>query len=73
MEEHDAELQVIQDSYDMETTVSNDGNNETFILEYPEFFSEDYCQIIIDKFNILDKEGFSDISGAGYGGSTYNK
>ena len=68
MEELDAELQVIQDSYDMETTVSNNGNNETFILEYPESFDTDYCQIIIDKFNILDKEGFSDISGAGYGG-----
>ena len=53
MEEHEAELQVIQDSYDMETTVSNDGNNETFILEYPEFFDPDYCQTIIDKFNIL--------------------
>ena len=55
MEEQDNELQVIEDSYDMATTVSNDGYSQSFILEYPEFFDADFCQTIIDKFNILDK------------------
>ena len=54
MEEQDTELQVIEDSYDMATSVSNDGYSQSFILEYPKFFDEDYCQTIIDKFNILD-------------------
>ena len=66
MEEQDTELQIIEDSYDMATSASNDGYSESFILEYPEFYDADYCQTIIDKFNILDKEGFSDISAAGY-------
>ena len=52
MEEQDNELQVIEDSYDMATTVSNDGYSQSFILEYPEFFDADFCQTIIDKFNI---------------------
>jgi len=68
MENQNTELEIIEDSYEMETTVSNDGNNETFILEYPDYFDKDYCQTIIDKFNVLDKEGFSDISGSGPGG-----
>lgn len=68
MEEQDVGLQIIEDSYDMATSASTDGYSESFILEYPQFFDDEYCQIIIDKFNILDKEGFSDISGAGYGG-----
>ena len=65
MEEQDTELQIIEDSYDMATSASNDGYSESFILEYPEFYDADYCQTIIDKFNILDQEGFSDISSAG--------
>ena len=38
MEEQDTELQIIEDSYDMATSASNDGYSESFILEYPEFY-----------------------------------
>ena len=41
MENQNTELEIIEDSYEMETTVSNDGNNETFILEYPDYFDKE--------------------------------
>ena len=67
MDQIEQNIKIVLDSYDMQTTVTNKDFNETFILEYPKFFNEDFCKQIIEKYHFLHKQGLSEISDAGTG------
>jgi hypothetical protein len=64
MDKIEQDIKIILDSYDMQSMVTNKDFNETFILEYPKFFNEDFCKQIIEKYHFLREQGFSEISDA---------
>ena len=65
MNQIEQDRKIVLDSYDMQTMVTNKDFNETFILEYPKFFDEDFCKKIIEKYHFLHEQGLSEISDAG--------